>query len=285
MSGTRPYPVVVCTLPAEREDAITGVLGNWPVLGCQVEPAAGGTLRVTVYLPPEEEAAVPGLVAALERLGGEPAVLPGLEPEDWLAAYRERVRPFAVGRTWWIDPHPETPSPAPEGRVRLALQPRSAFGSGSHETTRLMLEALEDRDLRGVTVLDVGTGSGVLAIAAARRGAREIVAFDVDTDAVWVARETFAVQEPPVTPGLFAGTVEAVAAGRFDLVLANIVSGILFPLLPAIRAVLAPGGEAILSGFLSAERAAAVGEALAAGLGVSRERELDEWLALEVRRV
>ncbi len=285
MSRPAPYPVVVCTLPGEREEALAGILGQWPVLGCQVEPGEAGRIRVTVYLPPGEDEAVPALVAALESLGGEASVPAGLEPGDWLAAYREHVRPFSVGRTWWIDPHPDDPSPAPPGRVRLLLQPRSAFGSGSHETTRLMLLALEDRDLAGLDVLDVGTGSGVLAIAALRRGARSVVAFDVDPEAVGVARQTFAVQEPPVSCGLFAGTIRCVAQERFGLVLANIVSGILLPLLPAIRDVLVPGGEAVLSGFLAAERATAVGEVLAAGLGVARERTLDEWLALEVRRV
>ena len=279
------YPIVICVLPESREEALAELLSQWPVLGCQLEPIGSGRMRATIYLPSDGSVSVTALAAALEALAGEVSTSGSLESSDWLAAYRESVRPFLVGETWWIDPHPERPTPAPAGRTRLALQPRSAFGSGSHETTRLMLVALESRDLSDASVLDVGTGSGVLAIAALRRGARWVVGFDIDGEAVQVARQAAAVQDPPVRPVFFAGTIDAVAGGGFDLVLANIVSSVLLPLLPSIRSVLRPGGEAILSGLLAVERTAAVAEVLAAGLGISRERELGEWLSLEVRCV
>lgn len=284
MSGPVSYPAVVGSLPAGREDRLGGLLERSPALGCQVEDLEPGWIRVTVYFPPGERETACGFVALLESLGAEDVQCGALEELDWLKAYRERARPFPVGRTWWIDPHPARPTPAPAGRCRLALEPRSAFGSGSHETTQLVLLALEERDLAGRTVLDVGTGSGVLAIAALRRGAALAAGFDVDPEAVAVARETCAIQDPPAPVRLFWGELAAAAPGAFDLVLANIVSGILLPLLPGVRDVLAPGGEAVLSGLLAGERARALREAAAAGLEPVRERVMGEWLALEVRR-
>ena len=192
--------------------------------------------------------------------------------------------PSRWGSTWWVDPHPEEPSPAPEGRERLVLEPRSAFGSGSHESTQLILLALEERHLGGKRVLDVGTGSGVLSIAAVRRGADLAVGFDVDPLAVAVARDTLRVQESPAAVRLFLGEIGAVGEGRFDLVLANIVSGVLLPILPEIRRVLAPGGEAVLAGLLLSERAHAEREAAVAGFEISARGVLGEWLSLELCR-
>ncbi len=284
MNGPASYPAVVGRLPAEREERLAGLLERSQALGCQVEDLEPGWIRVTVYFPPEKRDTACGLVAELEALGAVEVECGVLEELDWLAAYRRRVRPFPVGRTWWIDPHPARPTPAPPGRSRLALEPRSAFGSGSHETTQLLLLALEERDLAGRRVLDVGTGSGVLAIAALRRGAALVAALDVDPEAVAVARQTCALQEPPAPVRLFWGELAAVAPGAFHLVLANMVSGILLPLLAGIREALAPGGRALLSGLLTGERARAVREVVAVGLEPVSERTLGEWLSLEVRR-
>ncbi len=284
MNGPVSYPAVVGRLSAAREDRLAGLLERTPALGSQVEDLEPGWIRFTVYFPTEERETASGFVALLEALGAENVKCGAMEELDWLEAYRRRARPFPVGRTWWIDPHPARPTPAPPGRSRLCLEPRSAFGSGSHETTQLVLLALEERDLAGRSVLDVGTGSGVLAIAALRRGAALAAGLDVDPEAVAVARETCALQDPPAPVRLFWGELAAAAPGAFDLVLANIVSGILLPLLPGIRRVLAPGGEAVLSGLLAGERARALGEVAAAGLEPVRERVMGEWLALELRR-
>jgi ribosomal protein L11 methyltransferase len=278
------FPAVSCALRKGSEEELGELLERWNVLGCELDEKPPGRTRVTVYFPPGDLDAARCLADALRLLGAEDLEVGALDEADWLGSYRETLRAFPVGSTWWVDPHPEQPSPAPEGRERLVLEPRSAFGSGSHESTQLILLALEERHLSGKQVLDVGTGSGVLSIAAMRRGADFVVGFDVDPLAVSVARDTVALQESPPGVRLFLGELGAVADGRFDLVLVNIVSGVLLPILPEIRRVLAPDGEAVLAGLLLSEREHAEREAVAAGFEISARGVLGEWLSLELGR-
>lgn len=284
MSRPVVFPVVRCTVPGHREEDFAELLGDYEVLGCQLQEEVSARSRVTVYLPPGNPDALHDVMDALRAFGAEDLEVGALDEADWLGSYRETLCAFAVGSTWWVDPHPEEPSPAPEGRERLVLEPRSAFGSGSHESTQLVLLALEERHLGGKRVLDVGTGSGVLSIAAVRRGADLAVGFDVDPLAVAVARDTLRVQESPAAVRLFLGEIGAVGDGRFDLVLANIVSGVLLPILPEIRRVLAPDGEAVLAGLLLSEREHAEREAAVAGFEISARGVLGEWLSLELCR-
>jgi ribosomal protein L11 methyltransferase len=205
-----------------------------------------------------------------------------LRPRDWLKPYRNAARPFPVGQSWWIDPHPDEPTAAPPGRVRLVLEPRSAFGSGSHESTQLILVELEAMDLEGRSVLDVGTGSGVLSLAAVARGAAPVLGIDIDPAATMVARETCGRQEWPRRPLLATAETEALAGREFDVVVCNIISSRLIPLLPEVRRVGRRGGEAVLSGLLVIERERVCRELVAVGLAPIAERSAGEWLALRV---
>ncbi|MEJ2190012.1 MAG: 50S ribosomal protein L11 methyltransferase [Acidobacteriota bacterium] len=191
------YLSVRCSLPASMEDALPLLIGQWPVLGTQIGDSDGGKISATVFLDAIHSDAAESLGAILGELGGEEIVIQSVAAEDWLAGYRRCSRPFPVGDLWWIDPHPESPTRPPRGRQGLVIEPRMAFGSGSHESTKLVLEALETLDLAGADVLDVGTGSGVLAVAAEKLGARTVVALDIDADAVFVARQTAGQQVPP----------------------------------------------------------------------------------------
>jgi len=281
--GGRRWATVTGEIPAEAEARLAERLEELPVLGCEVADAGGGRVRVTAYLALGEEEAAAAVEAALEALGCAGTRRGWQMERDWLAEYRRRVRPFPVGRRWWIDPHPDRPTPAPPDRIRLVLPPREAFGSGSHESTRLALMLLEAVPVAGRTVLDVGTGSGVLAFAAGALGAAWIAGLDVDPRAVAVAREGAALQEPPRRPALLVGEPAAVE-GAFDLVLCNMVSGILLPLLPELRRLLADGGDLLLSGLLVAERDRVRDELGVAGLAPAGELELGEWLGVRARR-
>ncbi len=283
MRGGRRWATVTGEIPAEAEARLAERLEELPVLGCEVADAGGGRVRVTAYLALGEEEAAAAVEAALEALGCAGTRRGWQMERDWLAEYRRRVRPFPVGRRWWIDPHPDRPTPAPPDRIRLVLPPREAFGSGSHESTRLALMLLEAVPVAGRTVLDVGTGSGVLAFAAGALGAAWIAGLDVDPRAVAVAREGAALQEPPRRPALLVGEPAAVE-GAFDLVLCNMVSGILLPLLPELRRLLADGGDLLLSGLLVAERDRVRDELGVAGLAPAGELELGEWLGVRARR-
>lgn len=167
---------------------------------------------------------------------------------DPFANFREASRPFPVGRSFWIDPGNPSDSRPPEGRVPLRLPASRAFGTGSHESTRLALLALEEGSVGGLAVLDVGTGSAVLALAAAALGARLAIGCDTDFEAVAVARGNLRLHP-------FGDRVALVAAapgslrGDFPLIVANLLPGEFLPIERSVAARLARGGRLVLSGI------------------------------------
>jgi len=208
-----------------------------------------------------------------------------LPAEDWLAGYRRQVRAFIVADRWWIDPHPEAPTAAPAGRLRLVMPPRTAFGSGSHESTRLVLAALEELPLAGARVLDVGTGSGILALAAERCGACAVLGVDVDPVAVAVARQIASLQEWRPRVHFAVGSADCAAAGAFDVVLCNMVTDSFLPLLDAMERALTDGGVLVVSGMLAAEIDRVLEKMKRVALGGSGSRTLDGWASVTVRRL
>jgi ribosomal protein L11 methyltransferase len=273
-----------CELPVEAEELLPEILGQLSVLGAHIGDAVGDVVALRVFIDGDRAGEQARLRAALAVMGARRIEVRVVESQDWLAGYRESARPFATGRSWWIDPRPDQPTAAPIGRRRLAIEPRTAFGSGTHESTRLVLAALEALSLRGRSVLDIGTGSGILAIAADRLGARPVVAFDVDREAIWVARRTAIEQDWLAHPLLFAGPIAAVGRHRFDVVLCNMVTEHFRPLMPDIRRVLAPAGFAVLSGMLETELADVCAILHGAGFEVRDQRRSGEWLSLTAVR-
>jgi ribosomal protein L11 methyltransferase len=191
-----------------------------------------------------------------------------IDDEDWQARWRADLRPVVAG-PWTV-----TPTWLARGTVdELVIDPGQAFGTGHHETTRRCLEALGALDLSGRAVLDVGTGSGVLAIAAARAGAR-VVAVDTDPVAVEVARAN--AERNGVVVDCRLGSVEHVAGQRFDVVVANLDTATLVRLADALLAAVASGGT-LVAGGISNQRADEVTSALgAAGASVSASAG-SEW--------
>ena len=164
------------------------------------------------------------------------------EQRDWVAFSREQWQPILAGSRFFLVPEWQD-DPAPPGRFRIAVNPGMAFGTGVHETTQLSIEALERHVRPGCTVLDVGTGSGILAQAAELLGAGAVYACDIDPTAVEVARAN-------VPPGrVFTGSADAVAARTADILVANISPEAIIALAPDFRRVLRPGSTALLSGF------------------------------------
>ncbi len=166
---------------------------------------------------------------------------------DPLEAFRAASRAFPVGRRLWIDPGEPSDAEPPRGRVALRLPASRAFGTGAHESTRLALLALEEEEIAGKTVLDVGTGSGVLALAAAGLGARVAVGLDTDVDAVFVARENVRRHAFGDRVRLFAGPVAA-ARGAYDLVVANMLAEEILPEARRILSRAGRSGRVVLSG-------------------------------------
>jgi ribosomal protein L11 methyltransferase len=274
------YLTVTCRMPTSAENDLSSALERWPVLGCQVENA-GADIAVTVFIVQAAAGALASVCEGLAALGGREITTGHFAEQDWLAEYRRHAVPRPVGTRFWVDPHPEAPTPPPAGRVHLIVEPRQAFGSGSHESTQLVLLMMEELSFAGRRVLDVGTGSGILALAARALGAAEVVGFDIDFEAVCIAHQTVAVQPQRLPVALFAGSTLALALRpAFDIILANLIPVEAQPLLADLRSLLAADGVLLLSGLMADQLAASEEELARCGFAVKSARELEEWTGL-----
>jgi ribosomal protein L11 methyltransferase len=217
-----------------------------------------------------------GLEPAAADVRIETASLPVL---DWEAAFRRHHRPITIGRRLLVAPPWNVPD-AP-GREVLVIEPGMAFGTGQHETTRTCLEEIEAALAEGTvrSALDVGTGSGVLAVALARLGVPRVVALDLDTAVLPLARANLRRNRAP-GPMLLAGGVAAVRA-CFDLVVANLLADILIAEAEALAAAVAPGGRLVVSGLLDTQ---ADTVAAAFPLRVTATRAAGPWRTLRLER-
>jgi ribosomal protein L11 methyltransferase len=211
------------------------------------------------------------------------------ENEDWAAEWKRGLAPRQVTDRIVVKPTWTEWDAAP-GQVVLDVDPQMAFGTGEHATTRGCLRLLDGAVRSGDRVLDIGSGSGILAIAAVRLGAAEAVAVEYDPDANLNARENFERNGVESSVRL----VEAMAddalleeLGRFGLVLANILSGVIRPLLPAMRSALggSPEGRLIVSGILRSESPDVTRDAEAAGFRIEQVDEEEEWWSALLRPI
>jgi len=168
------------------------------------------------------------------------AVMRREEERDWVQSARDLLQPMSVGARFFLVPEWRD-DPTPPGRFRITVNPGLAFGTGVHETTQLALEGLEEYVRPAMTVLDVGTGSGILSEAAALLGAARVIACDIDREAVAIARRR--------VPLIFVGSVEAVRSAAADLVVANISPEAIVTLAHELVRVLQPGGLLLAGGF------------------------------------
>jgi ribosomal protein L11 methyltransferase len=275
-----PYLTVTCRLPASAEEQLASAMERWPILGCQVEDA-GPALDVTVFIESRQGDAVPEVCEGLRALGATGLGTGHFAEQDWLAEYRRHARPRPIGTLFWVDPDPSEPTPPPDQRVHLTVEPRQAFGSGSHESTQLVLLMLEELPVAGRRVLDVGTGSGILALAGRALGASSVIGFDIDLEAVFIACQTVATQPQHLPVSLFVGSTPALRPrASFDLVLANMIPAEAGPLLTDLTRLMAPAGYLVLSGLMADQRAAVEAELAERGFVVRSVRELQEWVAL-----
>jgi len=204
-----------------------------------------------------------------------------IDEEDWANAWKEHFHPLVVGRIV-IKPSWRSVAAEPH-QVVVELDPGMAFGTGLHPTTRLMLDALQPRVTAGTRVLDLGTGSGILAIAAALLGATAI-GLDVSDVAVEVARSNVAANGLDDRVSVAHGSIDGAGERRFNLILANIIASVLIELAPAIADRLEPGGEVLASGIID-ERLDGVREAFErAGLDIISVEADEDWRLLVARR-
>jgi ribosomal protein L11 methyltransferase len=191
---------------------------------------------------------------------------------DWLDRYQQSLKPLFVGRSFVIAPDANL-IPRDSGRHALVIPQEQAFGTGSHPSTALCIELLEEIDLRRKRALDVGSGSGILALAMLRLGARTVIAFDNDLDAFRPLREN-RLRNGGHALSLFIGTIDALAPAVFEVMTMNILPEVIVPMLPIVRQRVR--GPLVLSGILKSARDEVVA---AAGLPLVSEKEKGEWWA------
>ena len=241
---------------------------------------AGEPVALRVYLPASELGAVltQRLRDDLDRFPDVALTARPLYERDWAVSWREFFGPVVAGRIA-IAPSWAEFEAAP-GQVVVRLDPGQAFGTGHHETTRLCLAALDETVRAGMRVLDVGAGSGILAIAAAKLGAGRVDAFELDPIAADVARancEANGVGGRVVVHGAFGGATAPPA----DLIVANISARADIELADALAASLRPAGRLLASGFLMSDRDDVAAAFARHGLTAMGQREEREWALLE----
>jgi ribosomal protein L11 methyltransferase len=223
--------------------------------------------------PGERDRAADAIQNALPRLVIDRVDLPD---EDWAARSQRSLRAIRAGR-FIVAPPWDLPADA-IGATVIVIEPSMGFGTGHHATTRMCLQLLSDLDLSDRTVLDLGTGSGVLSMAAALSGARRVVGIDVDQDAIDSAEASARLNTLPDTLSFELSDFRVRPPQPADLVLANLTGGMLTSAATAITGLVRPHGRLILSGFDHTE----VQGVVAAFPSFSEQRRLseDNWIAL-----
>lgn len=246
-----------------------------------------GISRIKFYVTDDEDGHRQ-LAQYMEGLDCEYTAV-SLTDNDWAYSWQKYYKPMTIGERLYVVPEWEREKPVPEGRVPFYLNPGLTFGTGSHASTQLCLEGVEEHTKEGDLVLDLGCGSGILSIAALVLGAKEAIAVDIDPKAVDVAYENAALngigkERYTVRAGNVItdrGLANELAQNRYPLVLANIVADVIIPLSQQVPKLLAEGGIFLCSGIIDS-RAHEVEEALERnGLKVTKKREKNGWVALE----
>ena len=264
-------------LSASIEDADAGTPAEQPQFGEPGSTTTPGWARSRVIVLLDETADPDILLAVCAPLAGlertPPYCCETVAEQNWVQITQAQFEPIRISERLWIVPSWHEP-PDPEA-IALVLDPGMAFGTGSHPTTRLCLEWLERAVSPGVSVLDYGCGSGILAIAAARFGAAEVLGVDIDAQAVAVARSN---AERNGVRAHFADSANTLQ-GQFDIVVANILSNPLKALAPALCAHVRPGGRLALSGIL-AEQTDELIAAYAPWLPLTVAAKCEGWVCL-----
>ena len=198
----------------------------------------------------------------------------GVEQEDWQNGWRKYYHPLEIGTRLAVVPSWQQYD---TDRVKLILDPGLAFGTGGHETTSLCMEALDERVTGGERVLDIGTGSGILAIAALKLGAAVAEGVDIDPVAVRTAGENAALNGVQDKLTVLLGDLSDKASGKYDIITANIVANAILSLAPAVPGLMAEGATFIASGIIDSRKDEVIAGLEKAGLAVVEVKEKRGW--------
>jgi len=272
-----------------RPELVQAALADYKITAID-ETTQPNAWRVVFTSAADRDAAATALARQFPDLAVRSIDVPD---EDWAARSQEALKAVQIGGIIvappWDVPHtgrlrPLSPAEAGATGLRrplvIVIRPSMGFGTGHHATTRLCLSALQQVPLQGRTVIDVGTGSGLLAIAASRLGASRVIAIDEDPNAIHAAGENLGLNRGAEVT-LRAGDVRSNARGPFDVVLANLTGALLQDAAARLRDLAGPGAYLILSGFMRSEEADVLGSY--GGLAVKGRTEEQEWLCVTLQ--
>lgn len=276
----------------EAEDAVAQILMDAGANGVMFG-TDGHASVVTAYLSeagPHSAAGLEARVSALADAGLDPGAarvtMARVDDEDWAESWKQHYQPLTVGhrlliKPAWIDV-------ASTERLIVELDPGMAFGTGYHPTTVLCLEALEDVVRPGHVVVDIGTGSGILGIAAARLGAASVVAVDTEVEAVEAARSNSFRNDVSdiitVKKGSTGTARELLGDGRADVLVVNILARVIHRMAEELHDLLCPGGTLVAGGIIGHAADGLVKRLQSVGFHLEDERYRDEWCCLIGRR-
>jgi ribosomal protein L11 methyltransferase len=286
------YWELIVGVPRDASEGLTNFVWELGALGVVEEEPAGGPARLRAFFAGAEDTAVlatrvDAYLAALDALGfdgGLPARVAPLVEEDWAQAWRAHFAPFPVGRRLLVAPPWETP--AADGRVVLTIEPGRAFGTGQHGSTAgclMLVEAIVDA-APPASALDLGTGSGILAIAAARLGIADVLAVDADPDAVASAAANVDRNDLGGRVRCAVADAATLEARPAPLVLANLLAAAHRTLAARYARVVAPGGLIVLGGLLDAEADEVAATMAEHGFARRDARSVEGWTSLVCER-
>jgi len=208
-----------------------------------------------------------------------------IQDEDWMASWKNNYKPIKVGKNWlilpaWIEPDPS------ETRQIIRIDPAMAFGTGTHPSTQLCLLAIEDYLKVGQDVIDLGCGSGILAIAALKLGASYALAVDTDDLAVEATKKNAIINKIHTNLASHRGSLDDILHGDYvirqaPLVLANILAPVLIQLLKeGLARTITPGGKLVMAGILETQAESVIQASKTAGLNLVNQYQQDDWVAL-----
>ena len=284
------FQQVTIDVPEELKDAVIGELFELGATGIweSGEPAPSVT-RLEIYfnfpirredVEPRIRLAFLGISYPLPRI-----VIAPVADRDWLGEWKKSYVSFPIGRGFYIIPS-WSESECPPNRLPIRIDPGQAFGTGTHETTQLTLECLEDRAGEMPTsglVLDLGTGSGILLLAAQMLGCKNAIGCDNDPDSVRVASENIERNTDHFIP-VYCGSIDAVHSDSVDLLLCNLTADVISQLFGEIQRAMKRGGRVIFSGILVEQRGQIRDIVTNCGWLIEDDRTRGEWIALVVRK-
>ena len=273
----------------EFETFLEGNRDYWDYIDEELQEKLQGLSRIKLYLEDTDEAGMKKLTAATQKLN-LPMTVAALPETDWEESWKDNYPAVEVGKNLIVVPYWQAEDT--NGRTPIILDPGLTFGTGAHASTQMVMETMEERVRPGFRCLDLGSGSGILSIAALRLGAGSAIGVDIDPKAEDIARENAAYNgyAAPEFTALTGNVTEdkalmaELSRQEYDLVLVNIVADVIIGLAPVLPQFLTKNSLLICSGILDVRLQDVTAALTAAGLEIVTLKEKEDWRCVSARR-